>query len=133
LRQTRVIPAGILALDDGFDVAQASAVGNLRKQQGQQQLPGAQPAHPFIRTVLLDQPVERAERKLLYKLAEDSILMRHGAGPSHVRVVGKRFGPIRINAMHFAHPKRTGQPWIKSGDDDVWKVAIRSISVRLGI
>lgn len=112
-----MVAAGILALQQSFDVAQAFGFGNLREQQCQQHVLGRQPTDALVGTVLADEPVECGPGKLVYQLTEYSILVRHGGGPSHVRFVGKRFELSRINPVRFVQQKRTGRPCACSGHD----------------
>ena len=78
LPQAQAIAAGILALQDCFDVAQAPGSGNLCEQQRRQHVLGWQPANALIGLVPADRAVKHALGKLVYQLAKNSIPVRHG-------------------------------------------------------
>lgn len=99
-----------VAFQEGGHIAQAPGAGDLCQQHGEQQLLGGQPAPALVGAVPLDQAVERGVRQAVGELVEHSIMVRHGAGPVHVRFVGERFEPSRINGVPLVQQEYTGQP-----------------------
>src|SRR6185369_11325056 len=100
----QVIQPLLMALQAGFDLAQAGGARKLGIQQRHQLTLRCQPAYTAIGTVRLHQPFELAPRQVLQNFMKDAIVMPHGAEPLLLsRNVCRRPRPSRINAMHPVH------------------------------
>jgi hypothetical protein len=80
--------------------------GDRRHDLGEGGATTRQPPHALAGAMALDEAVESGAGKLLDELAEYSVVMRHGVGPTHVQLGGKRLNPSRISVLEFVQQNR---------------------------
>jgi len=76
-----MIETALMAFQTRLDLAQARGAFKLAVRQGDKLAFAAQPAHPPVSSVRLDQFVEHIPRYVLQKPVKDAIVMPHGIDP----------------------------------------------------